>query len=401
MPWRNEGVMDQRARFVLRVKSGEVSMSGACREFGVTRATGYLWLRRYEEAGSVTGLREKSRRPHVIPRQTEKRVEEAVVRLREKTGWGAKKIGTLLGRQGDRVPVITIHRILVRQNLVNQDGSERQATKRFEKSAPNEMSQMDFKGDYPVKGGRCYPLSFLDDHSRFAIGLWPLTSTNGNGVHESLRENFRDNGVPQAVLLDHGTPWFSGTNGHGLTWVSVWMIKQGIKLIFAGRNHPQTSGKVERFHRTLKERTKHRGLPQTIEEWEDWALEFRREYNEERPHEALGMKTPAEVYTHANLRPYEENPREWHYEGGRVVRLDAQGKVRYRGQAYFVCEALAREWVQIDELDDQLMVTFRQIIIREINLKTGKSTAVLLDRESRSSHSNCPSISQEFAGQET
>jgi len=392
MPWRNEDVMDQRVRFVLRVRSGEISMSGACREFGVTRATGYLWLRRYEEAGSVTGLKEKSRRPHVIPRQTEKRIEEAVVGLHQKTGWGAKKIEPRLRQLGHRLPVITIHRILVRQNLVNQDGGERQATKRFEKSAPNEMIQMDFKGDYAVQRGRCYPLSFLDDHSRFLVGLWPLPSTNGGGVYESLKENFREHGVPLSVLIDHGTPWFSGTNGHGLTWFSVWMIKQGIKLIFAGRNHPQTSGKVERFHRTLKERTRHRGAPETLEEWRDWAVEFRREYNEERPHEALAMKTPAEVYTHDNLRPYEENPREWHYEGGRVLRLDAQGKIRYRGHSYFVCEALAREWVQVDELDDRLIVTFRQLIIREIDLTSGKSIAVILDHESTSAHWDCPLI---------
>lgn len=376
MPWRDETVMDQRAKFVVRVKSGEVSMSEACREFGVTRATGYLWLRRYEEVGSVTGLIEKSRRPHLIPRHTEKRLEEEVVGLRQQKGWGARKIWKVLANRGEQLPVVTIHRILVRRNLITQDGSERHATIRFEKSTPNEMSQMDFKGDYPVRGGRCYPLSLLDDCSRYLIGLWPLTSTSGQGVYQSLKRNFEENGVPLSVLTDHGTPWFSGTNGHGLTWVSVWMIKQGIRLIFARVNHPQTSGKVERFHRTLKERTKHRGIPETFEEWKDWAPEFRREYNEERPHEALEMRSPSEVYTRENLRPYVEHPREWEYDGGKIFRLDTQGKIRYRGRPYFVCEALAKEWVRVDELDAQVLITFRHMIVREINLTTGRSMPV-------------------------
>ena len=153
------------------------------------------------------------------------------------------------------------------------------------------------------------------------------------------------------------------------------MMKQGISLLFAGRNHPQTNGKVERFHRTLKERTKHRGVPETFAEWIGWADEFRHEYNEIRPHEAIGMKPPGKVYTQANLRTYEENPREWEYSGGRVLRLNSSGNLYYRGRAHFVCEALADELVRVDELDDLLVVTFRRTTVREINLRTGQDRA--------------------------
>jgi transposase InsO family protein len=297
---------------------------------------------------------------------------------------GSQKAVRVLSGQGVTVPRITAHRILVRHNLVLRDGSERKATKRFERSECNQMYQMDFKGEYSVNKGFCYPLSFIDDHSRYLVGLWALESTNGTGVHRSLKRHFQEVGVPQSVLTDHGTPWFSGTNGHGLTWLSVWMIKQGIRLLFAGKGHPQTSGKVERFHRTLKDRTRHRGLPTTLEEWQRWVVQFRSEYNEVRPHEAIGMKRPVEVYNHANLRPYQENPPEWEYPGGKVLKLNRQGMLNYLGRRYFVCEALADEWVRVDELDHLLVVTFRQTTIREIDLRTSKSLPVILDSESYS-----------------
>lgn len=384
MPWRSETVMDQRIEFVVRAKKKAVPLSRLCEEFGISRPTGYLWLRRYEEAGSVTSLEEKSRRPHSSPYQTNASVEEAVVALRKRTGWGARKVSKVLAVYGIAVPRITAHRILVRHELVVQDGSERQATKRFERSECNQMYQMDFKGEYSVNKGFCYPLSFIDDHSRYLVGLWALGSTNGSGVQRSLKRHFQEVGVPQSVLTDHGTPWFSGTNGHGLTWLSVWMIKQGIRLLFAGKGHPQTSGKVERFHRTLKARTRHRGQPATLEEWQRWAVQFRSEYNEVRPHEAIGMKTPVEVYNHDNLRPYQENPPEWEYTGGNLLRLNTQGMLSYQGQRYFVCEALADEWVRVDELDHLLVVTYRQTTIREIDLRTRKSVPVILDSESYS-----------------
>ena len=392
MPWKSETVMDQRIEFVLRASAREVSMRELCEQFGVSRPTGYLWLHRYQEAGSVTGLAEKSRRPHMSPLKTGEKLEETVVNLRRKYSWGARKLQVLLAEEGLEVPTATIHRILVRRGLVTQDGSELKATKRFERSECNQMAQMDFKGEYQVRDGKCYPLSFLDDHSRYGLGLWPLASTNGVGVHKCLKNRFQESGVPQSVLMDHGTPWYSGTNGHGLTWLSVWMIKQGITLIFSGVRHPQTHGKVERFHRTLKERTLHRGLPETLEEWRQWAPEFIHEYNHVRPHEALGMKRPGEVYTHDNLRPYQENPREWEYTGGTVYRLNTQGQLYYGGQRHFVCEALASEWVRVDQIDDLLVITFRQMTVREINLRTGRSVPVVLEaqvsRDSVSTGSN-------------
>lgn len=384
MPWKSETVMDQRIEFVIRAKAKEGSFSGLCREFGISRPTGYLWLKRYEQVGSIRGLQEMSRRPQNIPHRTKDELEDLVVDYRRKQGWGARKIEALLGKKGHQLAARTIHRILVRKGLIISDPADRKATTRYEREECNQMAQMDFKGEYQVIGGKSYPLSFLDDHSRYAHGLWPLESTRAKGVYDSLRSRFREVGVPQSILTDHGTPWFSTTNGHGLTWLSVWLIKQGIILKFSGIRHPQTHGKVERFHRTLKERTRHRGLPETLVEWRRWASEFIQEYNYERPHEALGMKTPGEVYTRDNLRPYQENPPEWEYTGGEVKRLNTQGSLYYRGRRYFVCEALANELVRTDELDGLLVVTFREMTVREINLRTGSSIAVVLEARRRS-----------------
>ncbi|HYU99303.1 MAG TPA: IS481 family transposase [Pyrinomonadaceae bacterium] len=377
MPWRTKSVMDQRVEFVLRAKEGEESMAGLCRDYGISRPTGYLWLHRYQEAGSVSGLAEHSRRPVHLARETSAKVAAAVLALRDKTAWGGPKIAKALERDGVRVAPATAQRILKRGGRVVPPQVEKTKL-RFAREQCNELAQMDFKGDYSLRRGKCYPLSLLDDCSRYLHGLWPLDSTGGAGVKRSLEPYFREHGVPYSLLMDHGTPWFSTTNQHGLTWVAVWLLKQGVMLRYSGIRHPQTQGKVERFHQTLKRRTKHRGEPTTMAEWQHWAVAFREEYNYERPHEALGQKTPAEVYQAVNLRAYQEQPREWEYSGGSVKRLNPQGQLYYRQQTYFVSEALAAERVRVDELDGKLLVTFRHMTVREIDLRTGTSKALVL-----------------------
>ena len=381
MPWRKESVMEQRVEFVIRARSGKKTHAALCREYGVSRPTGYLWLSRYEEAGSLSGLRERSRRPHHSPERTERGIEKLVLELRDKTGWGAPKLQVVMAKKGVAMARATVHRILVREGRVGEPRrSLKKATKRFAREQCNELAQMDFKGEYQLgRRQKCYPLSLLDDCSRYLHGLWPLTSTSGEGVYRSLLGHFKKVGVPQAMLMDHGTPWFSTQNQQGLTWVAVWLIKQGVALKYSGIGHPQTQGKVERFHRTLKARTKQRGLPATMREWLVWAEEFRLEYNQERPHESLNMKTPAEVYRAENLRPYQEQPSDWEYDGGAVKRLDGHGMLYFGGGSYFVCEALAHERVRIDQLDNKLVVTFRHLTIREIDLRTSRTSAVLLE----------------------
>ena len=374
MPWRNETVVDQRVQFVIRARSGEETITALCREFEISRPTGYLWLQRYQQAG-VMGLHDRSHAPLHFPGRVSAEIAAAVLALRDEKGWGGLKIAKVLERRGLPVAPATAQRILKRAGRVQRPKTGKTQL-RFAREQCNELAQMDFKGEYNLGRQKCYPLSLLDDCSRYLHGLWPLTSTGGMGVKQSLESHFRVHGVPLSILVDHGTPWFSTRNAQGLTWVAVWLLKQGVVLRYSGVGHPQTQGKVERFHQTFKARTKHRGVPTTMGEWERWACEFRQEYNYERPHEALQMKTPGEVYQAVNLRPYQEQ--HWEYSGGTVWRLNSQGMLYYRQRRYFVSEALAGEHVRVDELDGQLLVTFRHMTVREIEVRTGSSTAVLL-----------------------
>lgn len=378
MPWKAKDVMACRIEFVLRAMRGEMSFSGLCREYGISRPTGYRWVRRYEEAGSVRGLAERSRRPHRSPRKTSEEVEAVVVALRDRYGWGARKLQVLLREQGWRVPESTINRILKRQGLVPPPARGGHATRRFARSRCNELGQLDFKGEYRVEGGLCYPLSLVDDCSRYLLGLWALPTQATETVQETLRSHFREEGMPESLLLDHGVPWWSSSSGHGLTRLSVWLMKHDIELVWSGFRHPQTQGKVERLHRTLDERTRHEGVPRTLAGWQRWAPRFREEYNQRRPHEALGMQTPAQVYRTEHLRDYREPAPEWDYGEAVTQVLNGIGCLTWSGRRYFVCEALAGERVRVDELDGRLLITYRRTCVRELDLRTHTTSPVLL-----------------------
>ena len=378
MPWRVKDVMEQRIELVVRAVQGGEPISGLCREYGVSRPTGYLWVQRYGEAGSVQGLAERSRRPQHSPGRTPIEQEERVVELRRRYGWGAKKLVVLLAREGIALRVVTVNRILKRRGLLVAQECHRPATQRFEREAPNQLWQMDFKGPWEVAEGHCYPLSILDDYSRYLVDLGALKGTGAEGVAAQLVRTFESHGVPEAMLMDHGTPWWSTTNGHGLTWLSVELIKQGIRLHFSGIRHPQTQGKVERFHRSLKHQINRWGKPATLADSAQALAAFREEYNQVRPHEALGMEVPAQRY-HDSPRAYQPQPPEWIYEEGKVVkRLNTQGCLDYEQRRYFVCEALAQERVCVDRIGGKLLVCYRQTYIREIDLLSGRTTAVVL-----------------------
>jgi transposase InsO family protein len=314
-----------------------------------------------------------SRRPHRSPFRTSEAIEKRVLSWRQREGWGGKKIREKLLGEGLVLPVITINRILKRYGLVGDWEHQKAATRRFERSRPNELLQMDFKGDYRLRGGRCYPLSVLDDYSRYALGLYALGDQRGLGVQRCLIEVFERYGLPEGMLMDHGCPWWSSTNSFGLTWLSVWLLKQGISLHHGRTNHPQTQGKVERFHRTLKDSLRHHGEPETLVGFQESLSRFQRVYNEERPHEALGMNVPHQHYR-PSPRSYQPQPPAWEYPPGTLVKqLNSQGVLDCPGGRRFVCEALANEWVAIEEMDGHWLVKYRHQYVREIDLETGRT----------------------------
>ena len=373
------GVNEQRMQFVIRSSSGAERMTALCREFGISRPTGYLWRRRYRQADSLTQVSERSRRPHRSPQRTTAGKEQRVVVLRQQTGWGAKKLRVLLHEEEIPLAVRTIHRILERHGLVSED-AHGPAPGRFERSEPNELWQMDSKGKYPLADGACHPLSIVDDHSRYAVGLYALPELSGAKAFPFLVETFRRYGVPQSMLMDRGTLWWSAWNGWGLTRLSVRLIEQGIQLLYGRVRHPQTQGKVERFHRTLGEALRHRGVPQQFGEWAAALEEFRSSYNQRRPHEALGMKRPAERYQRSP-RSYQERVKEWEYPAGsEVQRLNSQGMLRDERHRWFVCGALANQRVRVERFDRKLLVSYRHMYVREIDLKRRASRALVVAR---------------------
>jgi len=246
-------VDDQRMQFVIRAVSGKERIAVLCREFGISRPTGYLWRRRYLETRSVGDLAEHSRRPQRSPARTVPAKEQRVVAAREETGWGAKKLRVVLRDEEQLVlPVRTIHRILARHQLVRRD-VHGAAPQRFARSTPNELWQMDTKGKYRLEDGQCHALCMVDDHSRYAVGVYALPVLTMEQAHPCIVNSFRSHGLPLAMLMDHGALWWATSNGWGLTWLSVRLIEQGIRLVYGRVSHPQTQGKVERLHRTLGE----------------------------------------------------------------------------------------------------------------------------------------------------
>ncbi len=380
MPWKRVDVSEQRMQFVIRAASGQERFSALCQEFGISRPTGYLWRRRYVQTRSLTTLAERSRRPHRSPLRTAEWKEERVVALRQQTGWGAKKLRVILqNEEGVTLPVRTIHRILERRGLI-PDEVHGPAAARFERSVPNELWQMDSKGKYPLRTGECHPLSILDDHSRFAVGLYALSALRTEQAYPCLVETFQRYGLPEAMLMDRGSLWWSASNGWGLTWLSVRLIEQGIGLVYGRVCHPQTQGKVERFHRTLGGALRHRGVPERIEQWKPALDEFRQSYNERRPHEALGMQRPADRYR-PSPRAYQERPSEWEYpQGSEVVRLNTQGSLVEGRQRWFVCKALAEQRVRVECFDGKLLVSYRHMYIREIDPVDGESRPLVVAR---------------------
>ena len=377
MPWRRTNVREQRIEFVVRAMHRQGTFSALCQEFEITRPTGYRWLRRYQEAGSLDELRERSRRPRHSPTRTAEAIERRVVALRRRYGWGGKKLKVLLAREGIALPVVTINRIIARRGLVAERDRHRRLTARFERQQPNELWQIDFTGQWRTSPGWCFPLAIIDDHSRYLIALEALPAQGGRLVERCLVETFKRHGVPEATLCDHGTPWWSTSNSQGLTFVSVGLLKQGIRLYYSGYRHPQTQGKVERLHRTLKDALRPGGFPRRLDQCQRAFDRFRHVYNHVRPHEALDLSVPARSYRPSPHR-YTSPPTQWCYPpGADLHRLNSQGCLDYHGQRYFVCEALAGERVWLRPFDGKLLVQFRHMYVREIDPRTHSTRAVI------------------------
>ena len=377
MPWRETKVQEQRLAFIVAAQRAGANRRALCREFGISPQTGYKWLARTAAEGVLAGTRERSRRPRRSPTQIAPTLEAAIVAMRREYGWAGRKLQRLLAAEGWQCSPATIDRVIRRQGLTDPDEQHAPAPHRFEAPHPNALWQLDFKGQYPVRDGWSYPLSVLDDHSRFAVALAALPSTSGALVHTVLRQCFETYGVPEAILCDHGAPWWHTGAGHGLTRVSVFLLEQDIELRHGRIAHPQTQGKVERFHRTLARRLRQWGVPTRHADFPPVLARFRTEYNDLRPHAALGQHPPAQRYR-PSPRAFVPTPTPWSYPATHhVLRVNANGELAYAGRRYFVCDALATKWVGCHPIGDRVLVGFRQTYVRELDLRTGRSVPLL------------------------
>ena len=312
MSWRATGVEHLRAEFVLVASEREVSKSAACREFGISRKTGYKWLRRYAELG-LDGLVDRSRRPRSSPLQASGAVVVELVRLRQAhPHWGPKKLRALLLRTGIRPEEIpglaTVGRILLRAGLSEAKGRGR--PRRWEPTGPmqtaagpNDVWTVDFKGWWRTGDRRrCEPLGIRDLYSRYILCLRPMRRRRVEDVRAVFAEVFERYGLPAVIRSDNGSPFASLTGPHGLTRLSAWWRTLGIKLDRIEPGHPEQNGGHERMHRDLAQEIE--GQPAaTLEEEAKRLKRWRVEYNVHRPHEALAMKTPGDVYRCSRRRP--------------------------------------------------------------------------------------------------
>lgn len=378
MPWLETDVRDQRLQFVIAVRRGHASIAALCRAFGISRQTGHKWLRREAAAGSLAALGDRSRRPRHSPARTDPQTTARVVAARDHFGWGGAKLAHVLAAEGIHLAPRTIDRIIQREGRTRTDVAPMAAPHRFERAAPNELWQMDAKGAYPLApAGQCHPLSILDDHSRFAVGLYALPALATTQVQPAIIACFRRYGVPRAMLMDHGTPWWATASADGLTTLAVFLLKQGIQLLYGAVRHPQTQGKVERFHRTLGERLRWHGVPRTLADFAVAFHWFREEYNEVRPHAALQMQPPAHRFA-PSPRAYRPVPPRWDYPRGlEVRRVTHNGRIGYGHHTYFVSEALRGEDVACMPVADRVLVIYRHMYVRELHLRTRRSVPLL------------------------
>jgi transposase InsO family protein len=345
MPWQERSVMSERLEFIAFARQEGANMSALCTAYGISRKTGYKWLARETNAESVC---DRSRRPHASPGQTPAAMEERILGLREEhPRWGGRKLHHRLVATGVAdVPAPSTITAILRRHGVLADDPPRRDFLRFEHPAPNDVWQMDFMGHRALTTGRVHPWTLLDDHSRFALGLTACANEQHTTVKDQLTAAFRRYGLPGAILTDNGSPW--GTAGMGgLTSLEAWLLRLGVEPWHGRPYHPQTQGKVERFHGTVAAEVFSRRSLIDLAAAQTAFDAFRTGYNLERPHQALDDAVPASRYRPSS-RPFPEIVHPVAYGPDDVVRLvTVHGSIQWQRRRVFVSRGLVGEPVGI------------------------------------------------------
>jgi transposase InsO family protein len=379
VPWKARSVVNERMIFISRLQDGE-RMSELCREFGISRKTGYKLLARFDEHGPA-GLYDQSRARHTVRHRVSEQLEQTLVEIRHThPTWGARKLHAWLRARapGVHLPAIgTISRVLKRQGLIQPRKRRSRSSvlpygaKLRQSTAANELWCIDFKGQFRLGNGRlCYPLTVTDHHSRFLLGCEALDSTQGGPAKQALKQVFREYGIPQAIRSDNGPP-FASNSIAGLSALSVWWLKLGITPERIEPGHPEQNGRHERMHLTLKQETTRPPGSNQLQQQERFDV-FARIYNVERPHEAVGDRPPATLYSASDRLLPKDEPEPTYPLHDLAKRLNKNGCICFGSprHVYAIGRALAHEPVGLRELEDgRWLVTFANLDLGYIDLR--------------------------------
>lgn len=348
-------------------------MSTLCKEYSISRKTGYELIKRYQREGLSAAI-PLSKRPYSTPNKTSLEMEQIILSVRDKhPRWGSVKIRRLLLEEGmtDLPSSKTINAILKRYGRITESESEKHKPWiRFEHEAPNDLWQIDFKGFFELGDkNRCYPLTLLDDHSRYCLLIKACTNQTMETVQSALTEVFKKVGLPKQMTMDNGTPWgYSGKQLH--TQLCAWLMKLGIIVKHSRPNHPQTQGKLERFHRTFKEELLSYYTFDSLSEAQegfDWWLDI---YNNKRPHAAINLDTPVTRYK-ISENPYVDNPPPFIYPLHlETYKVSVGGFIRYQGKRYRVGEGFRGEVIGLVPKENNLATIYychQKILTLDLN----------------------------------
>lgn len=361
MPWQEVNTVDLRIEFVLLASAGTTTMSELCDRFSISRKTGYKWLKRYQQEG-VAGLEDQPKTPHHQPTRTPDAMESLVLRCRDRyPDWGGRKLRRVLKNEGYKsLPAAsTITEILKRHDRLNPESSSPAKLIRFEHPYPNDLWQMDFKGHFSVARGRCHPLTILDDCSRYSLCLQACANEQTHTVKNALIYTFTRYGLPRRMSMDNGSPWGGGGTSR-FSQLTVWLIEQGITVGHSRPYHPQTQGKDERFHRTLQCEVLGRREFASLRHCQSCFDQWRRQYNQIRPHEALELDTPASRYE-ASPRSYQPSLPPYEYGVADQIRKVAKDQtISFHGYRIPIGQAFVGKEVAIrtTQVDGQYTVYF-------------------------------------------
>ena len=365
MPWQECYVMDERLRFVARLLEGE-KMAPLCAEFGISRKTGYKIYDRYKDCG-VGAFNDRSRRPHRQANRLPPQVEAVIVRLkREYPGWGAPKIREKLRQQwtGPHLPAIsTVHAVLDRHSLVHHRRRRRHRATGTELSQPSEPNALwcaDYKGEFMLGNRRyCYPLTITDFASRYLLTCEALGTTQEKFAFTVFERTFKDFGLPLGIRTDNGVPFASAHALYGLSKLAVWWLRLGIQIERIKPGHPQQNGRHERMHLTLKKEATKPAAPNVLQQQARFDA-FVDRFNRDRPHQALGMKVPADLYTRSPrvYRGLEDLTYPFH---DRTATVTHCGRICFNRRKINLSQVFAGQNVGVTQVGERIwLVTFME-----------------------------------------